>query len=237
LLNEFVLTPKVAKTIRAASVFRQVIVLIFNPASVTEIVRGKIHSGGYVETIEKKRRHIPIARPAFRSPDASIEEIDELDKLEKEALKVGTFEGCRVPVLIAYNGVAAIVNPQMLLALQTAKADESGKKKITVEVAGKQQEIEVDNATMRTLSIVTGDDGKQSWKDVFIRVLLPIDPSAIKKWLDKLYDQVIFDSAFQDAYDEGKQANKMMTDMKPAYIILGCIVIAGIAAMVILHFS
>jgi hypothetical protein len=234
------LTPKASKKMTRASMFRETLGFIVGDNNVLRILRLKIHPNGYVSTLDKKNReyyflprpslNLPMSNPSAEGLDDDAQIIKEeqtayednlaLTQLEKEVLNVITLEGCKIPCIFGYAGVAVGTNPGTILGLQ------------------------FDDQTVQTklVNVVSKSKNKkgkikETVKTVTARLLLPVNPKVIKKYFPRLIDQASVDAFGDERYKEGFTDGKSTKNEKMflyMMLILGALIIGGAIVLSIL---
>jgi hypothetical protein len=206
---------------------------------------------GYLTTKEKKPMHVLIPRPVYENPRESLDlkpleplppnatpqqtreiqernsivqaensrliqdamEVEEanlaLRKMDKEVTRVHGFEGSPgLRAFFLYDGIGLAVNPETILGL---------------DAEGDYRVVELPEGTM------ANGGGLGKLRNMLIRVFLPINPEAVKKFLGKTIDQAILDGMYQDGVEEGRKTSNIDKDKKMIlYLIIMGIAVIGL---------
>jgi len=244
------LTPRVSKTITRASIFHYSLALIWQPNHLIKVIGVKLMPEGYLVTRGKKPQRIPVARPVFEyKPSPLDEEKDErkriegenneLRGIEREAIRVSMFDGCRVPVFAVYSGVALAVNVETMVSLDS----ENAYRKVWTQAFGENYEEEMDKikATMPNggTPMLTSNVGQRTreFKDMLVKVFLPINPEGIKRHLAKLVDQTTIDGIYADGWQEGFEEGKAGKNERMFLYMILALIGTGIGIMALIHFA
>lgn len=239
------LTPKASKTLTRASVFHNSLAMIWQPNHLIKLVQVKLMPEGYLVTKGKKAQRIPVARPIFEyipsmgdeSPKERkqmLQDSREMRQIEREAIRVSMFEGCRVPVFAVYSGVALAVNAETMVSLDS----ENSFRKVWSGAFGEDYEETLKQFQSSPLMSNGGNPSAvEKVKDVLVKIFLPINPEGIKRHLAKLVDQTTIDGIHADGWQEGFEEGKAGKNEKMFLYMILALLGAGIAVMVMIKFS
>lgn len=235
------MTPKVSKEIRGAHRKHNTLALIFRDNHVADIVRATVAPMGYLQTVEKVPKRIPILRPAhipLTTPQAEADQEDLEAKVEKPKAKAEVLTPEQ-----AEEAHSASDIQKRLEKFETLTEQIGGEEVLKPSILGSTfcpmyivysgVALAVTPEFLMGLSHeeqVTSGVIRVKGKDLKAQCLLPVIPTKIKEFLPLLIDQTTIDGIAEDSKQEGRLEERQGKNER--LILYGAIIIGVLAIAV-----
>lgn len=241
-LYHFILTPKAAHTLTAASMKKQTLLQVFKDNGTCELKRCKIHSEGYIETVEKTPEFYFLPRKAYAPKlqltvpapltDSELANLSDIDKAE--------FKNLYAEEELAYEEMKGLESVEHDMTKVTMF--QGCKVPIFVGYAGRAIAVnpgtvlgltfdksEVDTNVLTKLSF--SKKGLVSKLEIHAaQVLLPVVPENVQRFFNKMWNPEQSKAKDRNREEYGyKKAKSMKSEKWPLILggigmVTGCVI-------------